>query len=267
MIGWLAALALWLSPSAVVAPSDADAACATPVVYAAPSPAPSLFAPPRPRGITRVELVSRPFLGLVGNSWGQIGEARVEHHFMLPFMLGVELAPVAVASSGDGTGAVTHARAVAGYVSDHLMIGFGVGSRLQRFGTSGVSLAPQLRLGSLDGLNLSLTYTHTIARNKYTGRPVVGFANIAGKLSIPMARPITLELSAGMSLDAWGYATLGLRHRLIGDGGAGTWYVSGAFGVAMVVDRAQCNYDAVIPCTASATSYGPTLGVGVEHRF
>jgi hypothetical protein len=264
VIGWLALLA---SSVAMPAAASETGVCAPPVIYATTAPAPSLLAPPRPRGITRVELVSRPFLGLVGNSWGQIGEARVEHHFVMPFVLGVELAPVALASSGDGAGAVTHARAVAGYVSDHLMIGFGVGSRLQRFGTSGLSLAPQLRLGSLDGLNLSLTYTHTIARNKYSGRPTVGFANIAGKLSIPVARPITLELSAGMSLDAWAYGTLGLRHRLTGDGGPGTWYVSGAFGVAMVVDRAQCNYDAVIPCTASATSYGPTLGVGVEHRF
>jgi len=265
VIGWLALLASLLAQPAAV-PSEGGV-CAAPVVHVEAAPPRSLFAPPRPRGVTRVELVSRPFLGLVGNSWGQIGEARVEHHFILPFMFGVELAPVAIASSGDGLGAVTHARVVGGYVSDHLMIGLGVGSRMQRFGTSGVSLAPQLRLGSLDGLNVSLTYTHTIARNKYTGRPTVGFANVAGKLSLPVARPITLELSAGMSLDAWAYGTLGLRHRLIGDGGPGTWYVSGAFGVAMVVDRAQCNYDAVIPCTASATSYGPTLAAGVEYRF
>ena len=109
MIGWLALLASWVAMPADVAssPSPSDVGvCAPPVVYASAAPAPSLMAPPRPRGITRVELVSRPFLGLVGNSWGQIGEARVEHHFIMPFMLGVELAPVAVASSGDGAGAV-----------------------------------------------------------------------------------------------------------------------------------------------------------------
>jgi hypothetical protein len=269
VIGWLTLLASLLVEPAVAHPAHAtdDGVCAAPVVHAEAASPPSLFAPPRPRGVTRVELVSRPFLGLVGNSWGQVGEARVEHHFHLPFMLGAELAPVAVASSGDGTGAVTHARVVAGYVSDHLTIGFGVGSRLQRFGTSGLSLAPQVRLGSLDGLNLSLSYTHTVARNKYSGRPSVGFANVVGKLSVPLARPLTLELSGGMSLDAWAYGTLGLRQRLVGDGGPGTWYVSGAFGVAMVIDRAQCNYDAVVPCTASASSYGPTLAVGVEHRF
>lgn len=266
MIGWLALLASWLAPPAVAC----DDACTAATVVRAQAegvPLPSLMMPPRPRGVTRVELVARPFLGLVGNSWGQIGEARIEHHFVRPFMVGVELAPMAVASSGDGVGAVAHARALGGFVTDHLTIGFAVGSRLQHFGSIGLSLAPQLRLGSLDGLNLSLAYTHTIARNKYSGRPSVGFANVVGKLSVPLARPITLELSAGMSLDAWGYTTLGIRHRLIGDGGPGTWYVSGGFGVALVVDRSPCDYQAAIPCSASATSYGPTLSVGIERRF
>jgi hypothetical protein len=262
VIGWLALVA-----SLLAQPTAADDACATPVVAAQAAAPPSLLAPPRPRGVTRVELTSRPFLGFTGNSWGGISEARVEHHFELPFMLGVELAPIALASSGDGLGAVAHARVFAGYVSDHLTIGFGIGSRLQHFGSSGLSLAPQLRLGSLDGLNLSLTYTHTVARNKYSGRPTIGFANVVGKLSVPLARQVALELSGGMSLDAWGYTTIGLRHRLTGDGGPGTWYVSGGFGLALVVDRAPCDYAAASPCTASATSYGPTIGIGVEHRF
>ena len=68
------------------------------------------MAPPRPRDLTRVETTWRPFLGFVGNSWGTIGEARIEHYFERAFMLGVELSPVAIASAGDGVGR-GHARA------------------------------------------------------------------------------------------------------------------------------------------------------------
>jgi hypothetical protein len=228
---------------------------------------PSLMAPPRPRDLTRVEMTWRPFLGFVGNSWGTIGEARIEHYFGKPFMLGFEMSPVAIASSGDGLGASTHARVIGAFVTDYVTLGLGVGTRLQRFGSNGLSLAPSLRLGSLDGLNLELTYTHTIARNKYSGKPTTGFSNALAKLQVPVARRVALQLDAGLSLDAWAFVTLGLRHRLFGDGGRGSWFITGAFGLAMVVDKSSCDYNATVPCGGSATSYGPTVSAGLEYRF
>lgn len=252
------------APPSLAAP-DPGAADET-VVRAGPA-LPSLMGPPRPRDLTRVETTWRPFLGFVGNSWGAIGEARIEHYFGAPFMLGAELAPAAIASAGDGLGTVTHARVIGAFTTDYLTLGLGVGARLQRFGSNGLSLAPSLRLGSLDGLNFELTYTHTIARNKYTGDPRVGFANALARLQVPVARRLALQLDAGLSLDAWAFATLGLRHRVHGDGGRGTWFVSGAFGLAGVVDQSPCNYDAAVPCGGSATSYGPTVSAGVEYRF
>jgi hypothetical protein len=273
VIGWLATMVslLLAAPPGLAAPlsarGGAGASEETTVTRTAPEP-PSLLAPPRPRDLTRVEMTWRPFLGFGGNnSWGAIGEARIEHHFKAPFMLGVELSPVAVASSGDGLGAVTHARVIGAYVTDHLSLGLGVGGRLQRFGYRGLSLAPSLRLGSLDGLNLELTYTHTFARNKYTDKPTLGFSNVLAKIQVPVARRLALQLDAGLSLDAWTYLTLGLRHRLSGDGGRGTWFVSGAFGLAGVSDKSRCDYNATVPCGSSAMSYGPTISVGLEYRF
>ena len=74
----------------------------------------------------------------------------------------------------------------------------------------------------MDGLNLELTYTHTIAPNKYTGKPTIGFSNVLAKIQVPVARRLALQLDTGLSLDTWAFATLGLRHRLFGDGGRGT---------------------------------------------
>ena len=250
------------APGATAPGAPADTTVARTV-----APLPSLMAPPRPRNLTRVETTWRPFLGFVGNSWGTIGEARVEHYFGRPFMLGVELAPVAIASAGDGLGAATHVRLIGAYVTDYLSLGLGVGARLQRFGSSGLSLAPSLRLGSLDGLHLALTYTHAIARNKYTDKPTVGFSNVLADIQVPVARRVALRLDLGLSLDTWAFATLGLRHRLFGDGGPGTWFLSGGFGLAMVIDQSGCNYNATVPCGQSATSYGPTVSVGLEYRF
>ena len=44
-------------------------------------------------------------------------------------------------------------------------------------------------------------------------------------------------------------------------------YVSGAFGIAMIVDKSPCDYNAAVPCGASATAYGPTIAAGLEYRF
>ena len=119
----------------------------------------------------------------------------------------------------------------------------------------------------MDGLNLELTYTHTIARNKYSGKMTTGFSNVLAKVQVPVSRRLALQLDTGLSLDTWAFATLGLRHRLFGDGGRGTWFVSGGFGLAMVVDKSTCDYNATVPCGSSATSYGPTMSVGLEYRF
>jgi hypothetical protein len=231
------------------------------------APAPSLFAPPAPRDLTRATLELRPFLGLIANSWGGIGDARVEHYFGVPFMLGLELAPLAFASSGSGPGAIAHARLHAAYVTSYLAVGLGVGGRLQRFGRSGLSLAPTLRLGALDGLNLAVEYSYVVAPNQYTGKDTVGFSNVLGTLTVPVTRSLALQLEGAFSLDLWAYATLGLRQRLRGDGGPGTWFVSAALGGAWIADRAPCNYDALTPCGGSALSFGPTISVGVERRF
>jgi hypothetical protein len=252
-------------------PSSAASAGATnlPAIGAAAPEKPGIMAPPQQRGMTRVQAIARPFMGLTGSSFGAVSELRVEHYFKQPFMLGLEMAPLAIASTNQGTGAITHLRLHAAYVGDYFAIGFGAGARLRHFGSAGgYSLTPTLRLGTLDGLNLMIAYTHTIARNRYTGEPQLGFSNITSTLTVPLTRKLALQLDAGFSLDIWAYSTLGLRQRLGGDGGAGTWYLSGAFGFAWVSDRTICNFEATVPCTGgTALSNGPTISVGLERRF
>jgi hypothetical protein len=267
---WLASAWLVALTAAPPATRATDAGGVTgPDVVAAGAPITSLWAPPRPRGLSRVEAVTRPFLGLVGNSWGAVSGARVEHYFERPFLLGVELAPLAIAVGSHGAGAISHLRVHAAWVTDLVAVGVGVGARLRRYDTrAGVSLASTLRLGALDGLNLSLSYVYNVARNLYTGRPTLGFSNVAGAVAVPLTPRLAVVAEAALSLDVWVYATLGLRQRLVGEGGPGTWFVSAAFGIAWVSDRTICAFEGEAPCTGgSALSYGPTIAVGVERRF
>jgi hypothetical protein len=270
-----------LSIAALLTASPADAAAAASLDAAPSAVAPgagasavasreaetSVVAPAVPTEMTRLELKFRPFLGLTGNSWGGIGEARLEHYFRAPFMLGLELSPLAVANSGEGTGAIAQARVHGAYVNHYFAVGLGLGGQLQRFGRSGLSIAPTLRLGSLDGLNLSIEYAYSIAPNQYTGQRTIGFSNLLATLDVPLARRLALELDSGIALQSWAFATAGLRYRLVGDGGPGSWFVTGAFGGAWITDRNSCNYNADIPCGNSAVSFGPTVMFGLERRF
>lgn len=263
-------LATTLPASLPTIPNSAADTTGQPAVAATAPPKPSMWLPPQQRGMTRAQFVARPFLGLVGNSWGAISELRVEHYFEKPFMLGFEMSPLAIAGTSTGTGAITHLRLHAAWVSDYMAIGLGAGARLRRFGTAaGVSITPTLRLGAQDGLNLTLAYTHTISRNRYTGEPLLGFSNITATGNIPLTPSLALQLDAGFSLDIWVYGTVGLRQRLAGTGGAGTWYLSGAFGMAWISDRTICNFEANVPCPGNSTalSYGPTISLGLERRF
>lgn len=264
----LGATLLATNPLPTVPASAASAS--TPELTTTAPEKPSMWAPPQQRGMTRVQAIARPYMGLQGNSFGAISELRIEHYFKQPFMLGFEMSPLAIASTNTGTGAITHLRLHAAYVTDYFALGLGGGIRLRRFGTSaGFSITPTIRLGAQDGLNLMLAYTHTIARNRYTGEPQLGFSSITSTLSVPLTRRLALQLDAAFSLDIWAYGTIGLRQRLSGDGGPGSWFLSGAVGGAWVSDRTICNFEATVPCTANTTalSFGPTISVGLERRF
>jgi hypothetical protein len=255
--------ALALSVMVALAGTTAVDLDGAPTIATAPAPAPQSGRPE----LNSFELKLQPFLGLTGNSWGSLGEARFEHDFRFPLTLGLELAPVAFAANGNGTGALAEARATAAFSTRYLAIGLGLGGQLQRFGRNGLSAAPTLRLGRRDGLNLSVEYAYSVAANQYTGQRTIGFSNIVGTLQIPLTERLALQIDGGLNLKAWAYTTIGLRERLTGDGGPGSWFVSGGLGAAWFSQQSGCNYDAVIPCGPSAMSFGPTVAFGFERRF
>lgn len=214
----------------------------------------------------RLELELRPVLGLTANSWGALGELRYAHDFRVPLTVGIELAPFSVVSSGEGPGTEIQARVHAAYSTTYLAVGLGVGGQLRRFGRDALSLASTLRLGRLDGLSFTLEYAYALGANKYTGRRTIGFSDVLGRLQVPLTERLMLRIEGGLDLQSWVFTTIGLRHRIVGDGGAGSWFVSGGFGIAGIEDRASCDNPAAA-CGRSALSYGPTISFGLEHRF
>ncbi len=228
-----------------------------------------IVGPSLERGMTSVHVMVRPFLSVLGGGGGAIADLGVDHYFeQLPLRLTLEIAPLALAIEADGPGSIGHYRLGAAYASDYVEVGAAAGSRIQNYGGSGISMAAFVRLGALDGLKFTLNYGYVVKRNRYTGKVGVGMSNIIAKLQVPVARRVALFAEAGASADKWMYTSLGLRHRLLGDGGGGTWFVSGSFGLAWVIDRPLgCLHPDTGWCEESAWAAGPTVGFGLERRF
>lgn len=259
-----AAAAVLLALCLAGAPLAAHESCPDPPA----SSLESLFGPPTPRGITRVQGTARPFVNLVGAGGGAIADLQIEHRFAGPFRLSAGVAPLAIAVDGDSLGLISHLRLGAGWTTDYLELGVSVGTRLARLGPRGIPFAGHLRLGALDGLKLELTYAYAVARNTNTTDVGIGFSHLTTLLEVPVARGVHLFLDGAFSFDVWIYATLGLRTYLGGDGGRGTWIVSGGFGAAWVIDRFECRWGGSAPCPDDAAwAIGPTLSVGLERRF
>jgi hypothetical protein len=238
-----------------------------PTEPAAPAEQVSLMAPALPRGMTRVRATVRPFLSVFGRGGGTIADLTVDHYFRSPYRLSLEIAPLALAADGEGTGAIGHFRVAGAYAGDFVELGAAVGSRVQNYGGAGISLAAFLRLGALDGLSFTFTNGYVWKRNRYTGRPTLGLGSGRGTLQVPLSPRFALLTEGAFSTDHFLYLTFGMRHRLSGAGRAGSWFLSGAFGLAWVVDRPVCPYPDTGWCTGSAWAAGPTIAFGLERRF
>ena len=227
---------------------------------------PSLMAPAHPGGVTRVRAKLRPILGVSDGGGGALAELAVDHYFQSPWRLTLEIAPLALAM-GDGSGSIGHFRIGGAYASEFVEIGATAGTRLHNLGAAGISFAAFLRLGAVDGLNLTVTNGYVWKRNRYTGRATVGLDSMTGVFTVPLSRRFALYTEGAYSSDSWMYASLGLRYRLAGEGRSGTWFLSGSLGLAWVLDRPPCPYPDTGWCSGSTWAAGPTIGLGIERRF
>lgn len=250
---------------ALCAALPASAAAAEP--EARPGPAASLLIPPLHRGMFRVHGAVRPFFNITGPGGGALTDLAAEYYFQAPWKLGVELSPLIIAGAAESVGVIAHPRLRAALATDYLEVGLGVGARIQRFGPSGWSVAPALRLGSLDGLNLRMEFGYSLIRNYYTSQVQFAWSHVIAALDIPVARRLAIQLDGGYGLDLWVYSTLGLRHVLHGDGGPGTLAVGAAFGAVWAVDRFPCQYGDIDPCRGAPWTVGPTIAFRIDQRF
>lgn len=237
-----------------------------------------LTAPPRSGDLTRVEATVRPVLAIGNLGGGAVSSLSVSHHFGAPLRIGVELAPLGFlvmrtrtadyyAGQSGGTGIVGEGRAFAAFSSDYFEVGLGAGVDFAKNGRSHLSIAPMVRLGSLDGLRLVVTNAYKFVDEGDDPRFKFGSMNV--DIAIPLTRSLTLDLQGGGS-ERHAYGTIGLNTWLRGNGGPGTLILhTGVGGAHVTDDGTHCDFGpSTLTCTGTdASGGGPTVSIGIDSRF
>jgi hypothetical protein len=242
--------------------ADSGSAAASGV---APAPV-SLLAPPLLRGTGRVVINVRPFFNLLGPGWGTIADFRGEYFLVsAPLKLSAEMTPLATSIEPRATRTMMQARGGVAFATQFIEIGFSAGGRFQGVGPGGYSLSAGLRMGALDGLSGRVDMTYAVVRNYYTGAVKVAFSNLLTTIEVPVHPVVALMIEGGVSLDAWVFVSVGIKHHLGPRGIPGTWSVRAGLGVVWMLD--ECLYQDPRPCAGAAWSAGPTVMLGVDRRF
>ena len=236
----------------------------------------TLAAPAMWRSMTRVQAIARPLLAIDHLGGGALSTLSVSRYFQPPLRAGIELAPVGLLiertrpeqgyGTQGGTGVVGELRAFLAYSTDFFEVGLGMGPEFAAQNTTRLSLAPMVRLGSLDGLRLVVTNAYS-----YEDRdndPRFRFGSLTVEIGIPLNHQLTLDLQGGGS-SRWGFGALALDTYLRGTGGPGTLILHTGVGAASIRDDGVvCDYSTGTTCRGNEVrGWGPTIAIGFDARY
>lgn len=286
--------------SAVVEPSD----------YARPTEAQADADkyPPRVANVGELSMVLRPIIN-AGTPLGAGVLADLEAAYWGPaYFADFRIQPLGLGSTVDGSIISTAALVEGGYDTRALAVGLGAGvswvngdadHMLQNlFGstsasdTGGTASSPTVvqsqqthtaftisqlvRLGSRDGVKLSLRNLLILHRNSETDRQGFIYGGTTGLLSIPLSSRSDFFLEGGGGVMGYWYAGVGVSTWIVGNGSPGSWKLSVSAGGAGIFGSklTTTTYPAENGQPAYSYSYnqsidvaGPMVSFGVTRRF
>lgn len=218
----------------------------------------SLIIPPRIPNIWRVGAGADLFIPIGTIGIGGLLDAFVTRHFEGPFMLRAQLSPLGFAFVNEGSGSAFGAHILFGLDTQFLELALGVGGSSTDSTGTAISLLQSLRIGALDGLYLALQ------TNVYVLDKQFELGAVTGVIQIPVKDGWWFIARGGGGPVGAYYGDVGVRYRVHGDGGAGSFFLQGVLGGVGIIGSSRiCDYGY---CYGN-DSAGPALGVGVEWRL
>lgn len=242
--------------------------------------------------IGNVGFTARPILNLAGNSGGgALVDLDVSYYGKHTFA-GFRVKPLAIGGTNEGSIFNSMALVEGGYDGRAFAVGLGVGAGITNgrmnatinddwWGDSATddnvnsgaakhaafALSQFIRLGPMDGLNLTISNAFLFATISQVGSEDEGFAygSTSAQLNIPLGYRVNMFLGGGGGRLGHAYGEIGVLAWLRGNGDAGSVSVSGAVGGAGAwVTGKKLDSDRYAEETFMA---GPMVSFGLNYRF
>jgi hypothetical protein len=265
----------------------------------------SLAFPQRVPHVGEISVTIRPLVN-AGSPLGAGLLADVEAAYWgNAYFTDLRIQPLGLGWTTDGSVVATAALAEGGYDTRALAVGLGAGvswingnadHMLRQFGGSSDSastiggpsvtvqqethsaftLSQVMRLGSRDGLNLSLRNLLLLHHDNGTDRSGFIYGGTSGKISIPVGGRSDLLLEGGGGLMGYWFAGVGVATWIVGNGSPGSWKLSVSGGAAGIFgSRRVTETFAAPPGQSPVTSTydrnidiaGPMVSFGLTRRF
>lgn len=229
------------------------------------------FAPPRARGVWELGFLARPFVVLEDLGAGVVLDAHAGYHFRAPFYVEARIAPLAAGAARAGSAAAAGAFVSGAFDSQLFEVGLGLGAQTVNdpgFALdpgSGILLAQRLRLGARDGAHLTFLSYVSLFHSSFQ------FSSLRIEGQVPVGARTWLRLAGGGGSIGLSFGEVGLRVLMIGNGGAGSFFLTTAIGWTNLLRH--CNDVPIAPGGLAARSCepidynGPMLGAGGEFRL
>jgi hypothetical protein len=263
----------------------------------------TVYTPRRPRGVWELALNTRPFLALGTLGGGAIFDGSFGYRFKMPMAIDLFFTPFAFGIARAGDIFTFAGNVVASYDQTAFQVGLGAGvSRINTLpaggGTdfiagseaeepnfrAGFSAAQYVRLGSVDGLHVSVLNNFILFEDEFS------FGGITIDAAVPLrifSDPAWIRARGGGGVPGYIFAELGIRILAVGNGGAGSLFLTPTVGGGVLTgERWQtCQgypgrpvepfNNRIEPgdelkdgiCRVEYDYGGPLVGFGVEYRF
>lgn len=258
------------------------------------------------RNLNRIRARIAPFLGIDTLSAGMLTTALYDRTFNFPMRVEAGFSNIGFVF-GEDFAAPFHANVVPSYDTDYFEVGLGVGYVYSNHDRrKGLSFLQKVRLGTVDGLNLtvhnSFVYQRSSSVNGWFAYDQVGgkavalgdsctpyaddeehtgyefnWEGIDGTLSLPLTGRVTFITDWSFSNAGWFYADVGIRTLVMGTGGHGTLIIPVTIGGVVVQDYTP-SYNSTY-CDADSKTYssyqeyesqsygGPVVSIGIDYRW
>jgi hypothetical protein len=224
------------------------------------------LAPPRVGGLWTLAAVLRPFFVLDRLGIGALNELTIGYQAQGPLRVQLLASPLGFSGADDGSTVSALGVIIVSFDTRLFELGLGTGAQTVNDseyepGTA-LTLSQTLRVGALDGLNLSIRNDISLFHSEFE------YSAFSGQAQIPVSERGWLVLQGGGGSVGYGFFEAGGKALLTGNGTAGSVFLRGTIGYAALFESPGYASQGDPFSTVEEIDHGgPLIGFGMEWRL